>query len=184
VTCPVLVGQYRREGGGRCVCGKMRLARRAHRFRLLRRHGQPAPRGRLGTALVSVVTIVTEELEAAASTLGAQENIPGTAYHVREVAADGAYEFVLRKAVDRGNLAAMEVAQDVIEDFRPSFLLLVGIAGGVGGRDQTALGDVVLADFVQYSEMRKVQDGRSVPRYMPYDHPSINLLGAAKEVLE
>src|SRR5262249_50716812 len=107
-----------------------------------------SPRGRLGKALIAVITIVAEELEAAVEALGADANIPGTAYHVRAISAQSEYEVVLRKAVDRGNIAAQEVAQDVIEDFRPSFLLLVGIAGGVGGRDGTALGDVIIGDYV------------------------------------
>jgi nucleoside phosphorylase len=70
---------------------------------------------------------------------------------------------------------AGEVARDVIEDFRPAFLLLVGIAGGFANRDGTALGDVILADFVDYSELRKVVDGKSLPRHVAYDHPSIYL---------
>jgi nucleoside phosphorylase len=62
-----------------------------------------------------------------------------------------------------------------MEDFRPPHILLVGIAGGVSGRDNTQLGDVVLPDFIEYYEMRKISDGRSKRRMEPYDHPSHRL---------
>jgi nucleoside phosphorylase len=39
-------------------------------------------------------------------------------------------------------------------------------------RDKVGLGDVVIADYVDYSEFRKLSGGRSALRRIPYDHPS------------
>src|SRR6185369_3789610 len=68
--------------------------------------------------------------------------------------------------------------RNVIEDFRPAYLFLVGIAGGVKDhdkgvyRDGVGLGDVVVGDYVDYSEFRKLVGGKSASRRIPYDHPS------------
>lgn len=128
--------------------------------------------GRKGRARVAVMTVVDDELNQLRPTLGCINNIPGTGYWVRETPPKSDYDIVLKQLADRGNIASGEGAREVIEEFRPHFLLLVGIGGGMGGRDGTDIGDVVVADYVDYYEFRKLWEGKSLERKIPFDHPS------------
>ena len=131
------------------------------------------PPGRRGRAICGVLTIVPEELDAAQKLLGATTPLRRSPYVVADALADGMFPIVIRQTADRTNAAAGEAAHDMMEDFRPPVIFLVGIAGGVKGRDGTQLGDVVVADFIDYYEFRKLSDGKSMPRRIAYDHPSL-----------
>jgi len=136
---------------------------------------QPARlRGRRGSSRVAVLTIEEAEFDAAAETLGGMVNLEGTPYFVGD-AAKVAHDVVLRKAPDRGNHACNKCVKEFVEDFRPEFLLLVGTAGGVTGRDGVRVGDVVVADYVEYSEFSKLVKRQHLKRAMAYDHPSLYL---------
>jgi hypothetical protein len=83
--------------------------------------------GRIGTARIVVLTILTEELLAVRAALGADEEIPGTGCY-----RDGhTLDIVVAKAPDRGNAAALGVTRDLLEDYRRELLVVVGIAGGI-----------------------------------------------------
>src|SRR5215510_16540548 len=69
-------------------------------------------------------------------------NIVGTSYYVAEVREDRRYATVLGQSPGRTNTTAEQATRDLIEKFRPHFLILIGIAGGVG---EDSLGDVILA---------------------------------------
>jgi nucleoside phosphorylase/energy-coupling factor transporter ATP-binding protein EcfA2 len=74
----------------------------------------------------------------------------------------GAWEIVIAQ-MGTGNVGAAIAAERAILTFRPTVLLLVGIAGGVEGR--VALGDVVVATKVYGYESGKVsQMGEFLPR--------------------
>lgn len=142
---------------------------------LLRRligNGSSAVSGRRARARVAVMAVVDDELQQLRSTLRCTHNIATTGYWVREASPQRTYDVVVKQLADRGNIASNEGAREIIEDFRPHYLLLVGIGGGVTGRDGTDIGDVVVADYVDYYEFRKLMDGRSMPRKFPFDHPS------------
>lgn len=147
---------------------------------LLSQSGRTVPltsggvRGRVGSALVVVLTIVKEEFDAARLALGATNFIGDTNYYYRSF-ANGRYDIVLCRTADRGNSASALATKDLIEDLRPEFLLLVGIAGGMAGRDGVSLGDVVIADHVELYEMRKLVDGQDRTRRTAIDHPSFLL---------
>jgi len=66
----------------------------------------------------------------------------------------GVYQVVVTALADMGLLEAGLAASDAIRRWRPRFLLLVGIAGGYGGR--AALGDVLIASQVADYEGQKV----------------------------
>jgi nucleoside phosphorylase len=70
------------------------------------------------------------------------------------------------------NLTSVQTAGDLIEDFRPQFLVLIGTAGGHSGRDGLSLGDVVVADYMDYSGYWKYKEGAILERRLPHDHPS------------
>jgi nucleoside phosphorylase len=139
--------------------------------------------GRLGRARIAIVTVIREELEAAKDVFKAGTRVPGTGYFVPQLREDRVYPFVLTKCKGRTNIPAGEAVQSVIEDFRPWYLILTGIAGGMNGRDGVALGDVVVVDHVSYSEFTKNTPGKVARRYEPYDHPSLYLRGDIAEPL-
>src|SRR5262245_3384085 len=120
-----------------------------------------------GDARVGVITVVPEEFAQVQDVLQAPHNLPGSAYYVRALAPDSKYEIVLMRLADRGNIVSLEGTRDLIEDFRPAYILLVGIAGGIADRDGTDLGHVIVADFVDYYEFRKMVDGKNQIRRNP-----------------
>jgi nucleoside phosphorylase len=150
------------------------LAGRGHKGRRLN-GTRSALRGRLGTAQVGVITVVPEEMAEARALLGANQNLTGTPYYVAENRPANDHDVVILKLADRSNISANEGTRDLIEDFRPWFILLVGIGGGVAGRDGTSLGDVIVADYVDYYEFRKVVDKQNRVRPIPFDQPSLLL---------
>jgi nucleoside phosphorylase len=81
-----------------------------------------------------------------------------------------------RRTPHQTNLVSLQTAGDIIEDFRPEYLMLIGTAGGHSGHDHIALGDVVIADYLDYSGYWKYSDGAILERKLPHDHPSGHLL--------
>jgi nucleoside phosphorylase len=137
--------------------------------------------GRKGVCRIGVITVVPEEFVQVLSQLHTTTNIAGSQYYVPALNLNSTYDLVVMRLADRGNIAALEGARDLIEDFRPSYIFLVGIGGGIAGRDGTGLGDVIVADFVDYYEFRKIVDGENQIRRNPYDHPSLRLRHSVAE---
>lgn len=82
-------------------------------------------------------------------------------------------------------MPAMQTVTDLIEDWRPEVLLLVGIAGGIvrttaGGSkvEGPSAGDVVCIEFVHYADYSKRSEGKRHARYFPVQHPDTNLISA------
>lgn len=136
----------------------------------------PRPlRGRIGSCRVAVLTVTPEEFLALRDCLETGANLVGTEYYVREMLRSQEYDVVVRRASGQTNLLSAEATGDFIEDFRPEFIFLVGTAGGHSGRDELCLGDVVVADFIDYSGYVKYKDGQVLARKNPHDHPSLYL---------
>ncbi len=139
----------------------------------------PMPKGKKGRARVAVITVIEEEFDAARQILGANYSIPSTQYFATTSSQDAQWDLVLAQCVDRSQVPANEITNEVIEDFRPQIILLVGIAGGLCDgetpREGIALGDVVIAEFVDYVEFLKITNTGIVLRHMAYDHPSVAL---------
>jgi nucleoside phosphorylase len=131
-----------------------------------------------GTAKVVIVTVIDEEFDAICRLGGFATRCAGQ-YYVRAALADNNYDMVACRADGWGNLASGEAVADAIEDFsRPYFIILCGIAGGIvrpNERDPIKTGDVVVADYLHYSELKKLSKQTTSFRYKPHDHPS-NLL--------
>lgn len=132
-------------------------------------------RGEVGSAIAAVITVVPEELRPARRIFNAQAHVLGTPFYVETLNESNTYDVVLRKCADRSNGPAGNAVAETIRQFRPAFLFLVGIAGGVCGRDDLALGDVVIADYVEYYEVQKLFESKQLMRRVPYDHPSAYL---------
>lgn len=130
--------------------------------------------GRIGTSRVGILTVVDDEFEAVRRVLGG----PGV---VAEIADSGFYsptadakhpDVVLTQTFDRSNGPAQSSCRDMIEKFRPETVIVCGIAGGIAGRDDVGLGDVVVATYLHYVEFQKLSDGGESMRYFPYDQPT------------
>lgn len=132
-------------------------------------------RGRRGKSTVAVLTIIDEEMEAAKEMFAAKTHIAASPYFCRELSQDKNYDVIVRKSTGRSNVPAQQAASDLLEDFRPQCVLLTGIAGGMGGRDDLREGDVVVPDYIHYGEFQKLVSGQALSRYLSYDHPSMYL---------
>jgi nucleoside phosphorylase len=145
----------------------------------------PLPSGRKGHAVAAIVTILDEEFEAVREALDVNSELSGTKYFTRRETGSSSWDVVLGQPTDRSNIPCNSFVGEVIEDFRPQVLLLVGVAGalleGETGRDGIELGDVVIADSVSYLEFLKVTEDGVRLRHFPIDHPSIYLRGAISQ---
>ncbi|MGX1307020.1 nucleoside phosphorylase [Amorphus suaedae] len=130
---------------------------------------------RSGNALVAIITIVEEEYTAVRKLGDFSEFVKNTAYLRRTEICLGVYDVILARSADRSNTPCSELVRNIVENFRPEFIILSGIAGGVHSRDGIELGDVVVADHVDWYEMRKISGGKDVIRKQAFDHPSIYL---------
>ncbi|WP_199545120.1 5'-methylthioadenosine/S-adenosylhomocysteine nucleosidase family protein [Paraburkholderia kururiensis] len=139
-----------------------------------------APRGRVGRAKVAILTIINEEFEAVQELFKLPHDVAGrgVAYFTEAASPNNDFDVVLLRSGDRTNLPAFKATQDVMEDFRPQFIVLVGVAGGLcdernKGRDGIHVGDVLIADFVSYVEFLKIDAGELRMRNFAIDHPSV-----------
>lgn len=139
----------------------------------------PPIRGRIGHAHVAVITIIEEEFEAVTKVLGTSINVPRTPYFVEAASDNNIWNIAVSQCTDRSNLPAGLEVQGILEDLRPRFILLVGIAGGIcengQPRDSISLGDVVIPEYVNYGEFLKIDGNTIRMRHYPFDHPSLHL---------
>jgi nucleoside phosphorylase len=129
-------------------------------------------RGRDGRALVALMTIVDEEFAAVRAIERFEEHAGDTPFLYRRKFADDAFDVILAQSADRSSTPCAELVADLAERFRPEYIVLSGIAGGVGDRDGVKLGDVIVADHIENYEIRKFVAGRGILRRVALDHPS------------
>ena len=129
--------------------------------------------GRKGKTRVALLTVTIEEFAVVRNVFGLNTNFPGTPYFV-SATRHGSFEVVGRRAPGQTNVISEKATGDLIEDFRPEFLLLIGTAGSCHARG-VRLGDVVVADYIDYSGYWKLVDGHVLLRRNPHDHPSLFL---------
>ena len=70
---------------------------------------------------------------------------------------------VAARSSGMGQLNAAVLVRDIVGRYRPSKVILVGIAGGIG--DKVDLGDIVISDQVVDYELAKVTKGGTSPRW-------------------
>lgn len=140
-------------------------------------------KGKRGFTKVGILTITDAEFGAAQRIFSCRQNISETPYFVSAPSASSQYDVVISQASDRTNTPASRAVAGLIEDLRPAYIFLAGTAGGVLkedvaagiGRDDTALGDVVVGDFIDYTEFVKLRGRKSLERKVAHDHPSLYL---------
>ncbi|MBD5657276.1 MAG: hypothetical protein IAI50_19165 [Candidatus Eremiobacteraeota bacterium] len=119
------------------------------------------------------------EFEQCRKVFGAATRIRNS-YFAEALAEERVYDVVLLQMSGRSNAPAQAAARRMMEDFRPEYIFLIGTSGGIledngNGRDGSKLGDVVVADYIQYVELMKVSNGNLLPRHAAIDHPSHDL---------
>ena len=130
--------------------------------------------GKIGKARVALLVVTIEEFDLVSRLFGLSENIGGTPYFTARKSG-AIWDVMLRRCPSQTNVISERTAGEFIEDFRPEFILLIGTAGGCQGRDHLQLGDIVVADFIDYSGYWKFDAGRVLARKNPHDHPSLFL---------
>src|SRR2546423_14751618 len=112
-----------------------------------------------------IVTALEEERDAVLSKLPSYRKLPPTEDDVRVyfhsvlpvVYADGSesyYNLIIVCLSGMGRLEAMGVTKDAIRRWRPSYVLLIGIAAGFEEND-AKLGDVLISDQIVDYEFQK-----------------------------
>ncbi len=135
-------------------------------------------RKQYGKSRIVIITIIKEEFNAVQRLGNLTARCPGTEYYAQASNSNHEYDVVLCRADGWGNMAAGNAVTEAVEDFRPSYVVLVGIAGGIvrdKDRDPVKHGDVVIADFLHYSELKKLVASGVTHRYKAHDHPSLHL---------
>lgn len=133
-------------------------------------------RGRVGKSAVAILTITTEEFDGVRTVFGLTQELPASPYAVEHSDPKNNYSIVLRRAPGQTNVVSAHVTLKVLEDFRPDYLFLIGTAGGHSRREDINLGDVVVANYIDYSGYWKLKDGAFEERKNACDHPSSHLL--------
>jgi nucleoside phosphorylase len=138
----------------------------------------------------AIITVISEELDAVLDILGLKDTVTDqrTYYYGRVDTVDRKRFVVCTKCRERGNVSASDAASDVITRWKPLYLLLVGIAGGVWGSDpvhkpRIGLGDVVAHDELYYYELVKESANRRMPRPMVLHESSARLLDVVQTIL-
>ncbi|HTW84313.1 MAG TPA: hypothetical protein VMD91_09620 [Candidatus Sulfotelmatobacter sp.] len=138
-------------------------------------------RRRLGQARIGIITITHEEFDHARRIFGVSAALHGTPYFLAPSEDTGQPHVVVCQASSRSNLPASQTASRLIEAWRPEYIFLAGTAGGVQQKEdakkseQLNLGDVIIADYIDYVEYAKLTDNKIIPRKIAYDHPSMHL---------
>lgn len=119
---------------------------------------------------IAIITVLPEEYSAMRNCLARTSIVSGTSknpndysWEIGEIASDrceAPYRVVLGMAGQPGEGSGLKAVMDTIDAFTTDYLLLVGVAGGLGGLRR---GDVVVSDYIYGYEYGKA-DGGFTPR--------------------
>lgn len=150
--------------------------------------------GRHGHARVVVLSVIPSEWQAALAEFGCSALsdevdqlgvYSPNALHDLDRLPDGRpnLPFIVTRTTDRSNGPSQESAQRLLEHWRPEFIVLTGIAGGVRRltSDGTALegpepGDVVIGEYIHYCDYGKDLPNGFLQRYYALAHPPTALI--------
>ncbi len=116
---------------------------------------------------IGIFTILPLELDAIKKILGLNtvERVDGIVYYTGTISTgEKNYSVVCSQSTDYSNLPAQSTTERMIQHWDPKFVITVGIAGGVEGREDLQLGDVVIPTEVYYTEVVKKADGKKLSR--------------------
>ena len=133
---------------------------------------------------IAILTILQEEYNAVLSLLDNPPREPGTPGNPNNFAwvkgkipyNDTSYRVVLGLTGNPGVIQAVTIANEAIRLWNPTYIFLVGIAGGMQRKD-LKLGDVVIANSIWFYDYGKIGDEfepRNLYRY-PANNPLFRL---------
>lgn len=130
-------------------------------------------KGRWGTCRVALLTIIKEEFDEVQAVFASPNwrNIRSTYYSPDDATLD----VVVTQSSGQGHLPAMGSTQKLVERYRPEVVIVVGICGGIEGREDVAPGDVVVPHYLHYGEYAKYVPGAELARHFPYDQPAVSI---------
>ena len=116
-----------------------------------------------GRVHAAIITIRQDEYDAVESRLGGSISVEGgnNSYELATLKPDDnkPISVALTRCVSQGDITAQSVANNIIHDLDPAWLLLVGIAGAVPD-DDFSLGDVIVASALHdFSFAAALPDG-------------------------
>ena len=132
-----------------------------------------------------LVTINYNEFSGAKAVFGLTERSieEGLEYHWGRIVGEGgrfSRIVALVSLKDRhGRLVGQEAARLITDILAPSYLLLIGTAGGVSQRTEVTLGDVVIPEVLHTGTAREEH-----LRHQPVWHPSAGLWSTARGIVE
>ncbi|RLI45693.1 hypothetical protein DRO69_04740 [Candidatus Bathyarchaeota archaeon] len=129
-----------------------------------------------------IITAIDEEYKAVIDVFGLKLQKNNTPHYSGVV---NGCSVVCIKCVgdEKGNLpCSFSITKDAIESWKPRYVILLGIAGGIGGREDIEVGDIVVSDNVVYYEYRKVTKEKDEQRDYPLEQPSRELRRFAERV--
>ena len=138
-----------------------------------------------------VITPLEEEREAMLAHLGRPNRLPPTNDDIRVyypakipvIFTDGTaseYEVVLTDLLEMGRVEAANAVGDAIRRWRPRYVILVGIAGGLS-KAGVQVGDVLISEQIADYELQKLTQEKTLTRWSVH-RASPALLAAAKQL--
>jgi nucleoside phosphorylase len=139
-----------------------------------------------------ILTPLPEERDAVLRCLGSFRKLPPLEHDIRVYYAsdlpatfsDGSattYRIAVAPLLGMGRVEAANATGDAIRRWRPRYILLVGIAGGLA-KAGVGLGDVLVSDQIVDYELQKLTEEETKIRWQVY-RVDPRLLGAAQNVL-
>jgi nucleoside phosphorylase len=125
-----------------------------------------------------MLTLIDAEFRAVREVFDLKEYVVGTNYAISAQSLDGVYDLIATRSDQWGNVRAGQVLRSILEDFRPRYVFVVGIAGGIQRpADKTPLNvaDIVIPNYISYFELKKLISGTTERQLVPYDQPSLYL---------
>jgi len=123
-------------------------------------------RGEATKVDVAIITVIREEYEAVRDLLSEEGQLTHwqgevnlhawVLGHVKAAHAVASYEVVLAMVGQAGNLNSKDAVRETLERFRPRFVLLTGIAGGLD-RDGVRKGSLTISDLINGYEPGKIE---------------------------
>jgi nucleoside phosphorylase len=144
-----------------------------------------------GLADFVIITALREELDAILEKLPSPQRLAPTDEDVRiyyqvnlpvtmSDGTTGVYRLVLLSLLGMGRVQAANATNDAIRKWRPSYVLLVGIAGGIADAG-VQWGDVIISDQIVDYELQKLTHGSEQIRWEPH-RADPRLLEAARHL--
>ena len=132
-------------------------------------HNGPVIQGGIMKIDVAVLTALPMELQAFLRHGGPWSKIesnrcPGRIYY--QYTTDSGLSVIAACALGMGQINAAMAARDLVDEWNPKALVLIGIAGGLGKEVQ--LGDIVVSDQIVDYELGKVTPAGGTPRWSVY----------------